>query len=864
MKRTAFALVIWVALSGFLFAEDIAWQGFEQTTDTWTYQASSVSSGWWGIMDDVFGGASPHSGSQYWASWNMGSNEGVISFANQNLPLGYVYTLTFYYYTRLLSSPTEYSRYCLSYDNGVTWQDWITLLPNTQAWTQVSVEIPVQHRQIMLKVAAKHGGTGKYAHWDSFLLSRVPAPAQAPVIYNLQSAQRTDGRGIVDIFYDLFDVNNDPAMISLLLSDDTGTSFGITPDPAFLSGDIGNGIAMGTGKHIVWNAGAQGIELEGDQYKFRLLADDFTTYGTVATPVFDPPGGTYYEAQQVSITCATDGAAIYYTTDGSEPTEASNLYVAPISIIEDTTLKAKAYCVGWLDSETAVGDFLINLGLENFVLVPGGTFIMGDTRGGGNSNELPTHTVHLNSFHIGTYELTQGEWQALMDSNPASGYGVGPNYPVYNVSWYAVLKYCNLRSINEGLTPVYMISGSTNPATWGSVPTSDNATWNAVIYNWSANGYRLPTEAEWEYAARGATNTPDYLYSGSDDINSVAVYTGNTGMFTQPVGTKNPNSVGTYDMSGNVYEWCWDRFGSYSSGPQFNPTGPSSGLDRVFRGGFFPAPEYYCRISRRSCDPPYISGYHVGFRLCRSADRMAFVEGGTFNNGTSNVTLSSFYIDKYETTQASYQAVMGSNPSYFISNPNQPVEQVSWFNAIEYCNRRSMQEELTSCYSYSTYGTNPDSWPAEWNTSDANHTNVSCNWSANGFRLPTEMEWMFAAKGGNQSQGYTYSGSNTIDNVAWHDSNSGDVTHPVGTKQPNELGLFDMSGNVWEWCWDIYGSYPSGVQTDPHGSTNGFTRVGRGGSWGCSAALSSVSVRDNYFPTHAYSYVGLRCVRKAP
>ena len=245
-------------------------------------------------------------------------------------------------------------------------------------------------------------------------------------------------------------------------------------------------------------------------------------------------------------------------------------------------------------------------------------------------------------------------------------------------------------------------------------------------------------------------------------------------------------------------------------------------------------------------------------------ENFILVEGGTFNNGTSDVTISSFYIDKYELTQAGYQAVMGSNPAYgYGVGSNYPVYYVSWFNAIEYCNRRSVLEGLTPCYSYSTYGTNPDDWPSGWNTSYSNHTNVSCNWSANGYRLPTEMEWMFAAKGGNQSQGYTYSGSNDLNAVGWYSSNSSSTTH-VGTKAANELGTFDMSGNVYEWVWDIYGDYTSGSQNNPTGANSGSSRVVRGGGWNGFANLCTVSIRYGSYATSSNADVGFRCVRVSP
>ena len=235
----------------------------------------------------------------------------------------------------------------------------------------------------------------------------------------------------------------------------------------------------------------------------------------------------------------------------------------------------------------------------------------------------------------------------------------------------------------------------------------------------------------------------------------------------------------------------------------------------------------------------------ASYTITLEPSEMLFVHGGSFNPAFSyTVTLSSFYLGKYEVTQAEYQAVMGTNPSISGGNPNRPVEMVSWFKAIEYCNRRSIMEDLSPCYSYLTYGTNPDNWPSGWNIDSYNATNITCAWSANGYRLPTEMEWMFAAKGGNQSQGYTYSGSNYSYDVAWYFGNSGGRTHDVGEKAANELGTFDMSGNVWEWCWDIYGDYPTGSYIDPTGPDGGSSRVKRGGSWGNSADGCTVRSRD--------------------
>jgi len=229
------------------------------------------------------------------------------------------------------------------------------------------------------------------------------------------------------------------------------------------------------------------------------------------------------------------------------------------------------------------------------------------------------HLVTLDSFYIGKFQVTQKEWLEVMGSNPSCF--KGDNLPVEQVSWYDAIVYCNLLSIREGLTPCYSINGSSDPNHWGNIPTDENSTWNTVTCDWSANGYRLPTEAEWEYAARGGNKSKGYKYSGSNDIGQVAWYDGNSGSETHTVGTKHANELGIHDMSGNVWEWCWDWHDEnyHGKSPESSPRGAASGSGRVLRGGSWDSGAGRYRVANRLYSDPDVRLFgDLGFRILRA------------------------------------------------------------------------------------------------------------------------------------------------------------------------------------------------------------------------------------------------------
>jgi formylglycine-generating enzyme required for sulfatase activity len=516
-----------------------------------------------------------------------------------------------------------------------------------------------------------------------------------------------------------------------------------------------------------------------------------------------------------------------------------------------------------------------------FVYIRPGTFMMGgneDLKHSLQGVEKPKHEVAITrGFYIGKYQVTQSEHEAIMGGNPSKW--KGPNRPVQRVTWDEAAEFCRLAAER------------------------------------TKRQFRLPTEAEWEYACRAGTTTRFSFGDSEGGLGEYAWYKHNSGGQTHPVGQKKPNAWGLYDTHGNVWEWVadWYDAGYYAKSPREDPAGPQTGVHRLLRGGGRGVSSDVCRSAfRRHLSPPH-RGNDIGFRACVSASprvsasahaayrkaiarakirvrlknwkgaaeaceealklkpgdaeakkllaeaeshlpppktltldlgrgvkmEFVYIKPGVFvMGGTENpkagwqgvekpkhevAITRGFYIGKYEVTQAQYEAVTGKTPSK-SREPNHPVEQVSWYDAVEFCRLATERTRKR-------------------------------------FRLPTEAEWEYACRAGSTGR-YSF-GSDEADlrEHAWYGRNSGRRTHPVGQKKPNQWGLYDVHGNLWEWVADRYAAdyYAKSPRENPTGPDAGDRRILRGGSCEGGGAESRSAIRAHLAPSHRGDH-GLRAV----
>ena len=516
--------------------------------------------------------------------------------------------------------------------------------------------------------------------------------------------------------------------------------------------------------------------------------------------------------------------------------------------------------------------------------IPAGEFTMGSADGDAEAakDEKPEHRVRISAFYMGIHEVTQAQYQSLMKINPSyfSSSGGGKNqvagrptdqYPVEYVTWLDAVRFCNALSVRDGFPPFYEING--------------DAVENVEIPNKRGLGYRLPTEAEWEYACRAGKKTK---YSFGDDaalLSDYGWFDQNSVRMTHPVGDKRPNAFGLYDMHGNVWERCGDVYDEnyYKHSSADDPFKLSGTGAQVIRGGSCRRVPQSSRSSAHVGYTPIGREPDVGFRVALNlsshaialanshkveavqqpslssdepqlaikpnidmqseSTRMAFalIKSGEFMMGSRDddlvaspwekpphkVRLSPFFLGIYEVTQAQYKAVTGSNPSFFSSTgggtemvggqptDDYPVERVSWLDAVKFCNLLSTRDKLLPYYKVK-----------------GDKVEILDSKGA-GYRLPTDAEWEYACRAGTKTKFAFGDDAWLLPMNAWAGGSSGGIVHPVGQKRSNAFGIYDMHGNVWEWCadWADGAYYKAAPTDDPPGPSKGTYRVMRGGCW---------------------------------
>jgi formylglycine-generating enzyme required for sulfatase activity len=502
---------------------------------------------------------------------------------------------------------------------------------------------------------------------------------------------------------------------------------------------------------------------------------------------------------------------------------------------------------------TGSSEITNSIGMK-LVPIAAGRFSMGSPASEpGSQEDEVLHKVELTQdFHLGATEVTEQQWAMVMEPafmteikevrDPETNRLVkkeefqirnpklDSQRPVTGISWRQAVEFC------ERL---------------GQLPEEKK----------EGRVYRLPTEAEWEYACRAGSST---AYSFGDDpmvLNDHAWHGGNRrNREPMPVAQLKPNAWGLYDMHGNVAEWCHDYYGVYPEDLVTDPIGPEklNSLRRVIRGGSFESKASQYRSGWRGQVSPGSGQATIGLRVVWGTplpvveaesvvnsigQRLVTIPAGRFMMGSDKgdgnekpmhevVISRSFWMASTEVTQGQWKAVMGTEPwkgkDYGTEGDSYPVTYVTWEEATEFCRRLSERPEEKS--------------------------------AGRVYRLPTEAEWEYACRGGLTTKYNFGDDERDLGDFAFFDRNVQGGSQMVGQKTQNAFGLYDMHGNVWEWCGDWYGDYPKGSVTDPRGPVSGSSRVYRGGSWFYGPWECRAADRFGDSPSLQGSYLGFRPV----
>ena len=468
-----------------------------------------------------------------------------------------------------------------------------------------------------------------------------------------------------------------------------------------------------------------------------------------------------------------------------------------------------------------------------FVWIPPGNFVMGSPKEekGRGSDEIQHKVTLTKGFYMGVYTVTQEQWKEVMGNNPSRF--VEKNLPVDSVSWFGCQEFIKkLREKDKRL-------------------------------------YRLPTEAEWEYACRAGTTTPFHFGE------KISVEIANVGRYrdrTTPVGSFPANAWGLYDMHANVQQWCQDWYGDYPQEDVADPQGPNKGKERVLRGGSWANRGDGCRSACRydGLLPGVLRADYCGFRLCFFEEptikvpdandsqpkndppknftnslgmKFMWIPAGSFVMGSPKeeegrgeretehkVKLSKgFYMGVHLVTQEQWEALMGNNPSKFKGEKNLPVEEVSWDDCQQFI--KKLREKDKKLY-----------------------------------RLPSESEWEYSCRAGTKTpfhfgETITTDQANYNGDFTYGEGKKGkfrEKTTQVGSFPANAWGLHDMHGNVFQWCEDWYADYPQKDVIDPQGPEKGQSRVLRGGSWLDYPGCCRSAFRSWVDPGYRHGSVGFR------